>query len=289
MRFRSNPRRIEGPGENTGRDRFRLPERLRYTRQDIHHDLNLLLGRLLALLLKPFIALWYALELKVRKTLNWRRIPWFKLGLLLLLSWFLFQENWTFNLSLQSPFGPGGLAWVENSGQSLQQNVSILTGASGNQAESVATNAGDEKARAYIKRFAKVAVQEMHEYKVPASIKMAQALIESHSGKSRLAKESNNHFGIKCRSKCKGCTCRNYSDDDAYDMFRVFDSAWESWREHSILLTSFDRYRKLQKYGKDYKKWASGLKRSGYATDKNYDKKLIRIIEKYKLYKLDEM
>jgi hypothetical protein len=288
MSRKSKSPRIFEPGRDR-RDRFRLPDRFKTTGRDIHHDVGLLLRRLIALLLKPFIALWYSFEAWLRRTLDWRRVPWLKLALLVFLAYFLSRENWQFNVSLHAPFGADGVSWTETSGDPLQQNVSLFTGGETKEDGAVFASVEDEQARGYIKRFAAVAVQEMHTYKVPASIKMAQALIESKAGNSRLATESNNHFGIKCRSKCKGCTCRNYSDDDAYDMFRVFDSAWESWREHSLLLTSFDRYKKLQKFGKDYKKWAAGLKNSGYATDKNYDKKLIRIIEKYKLHKLDDM
>jgi len=139
---------------------------------------------------------------------------------------------------------------------------------------------------AYLRRFSKIATEEQQNYGIPASITLAQGLLESNAGHSRLARESNNHFGIKCKSKCKGCTCRNYHDDDFYDMFRVFESTWESYREHSILLNT-GRYKHLKDYGKDYEKWAHGLKAAGYATDKKYAEKLIKIIEALKLYKYD--
>ncbi len=145
-----------------------------------------------------------------------------------------------------------------------------------------------ENCRKYVERFAKSAIVEMEKYGIPASITLAQGLLESDAGDSRLAKESNNHFGIKCRRKCRGCTCRNYSDDDVYDMFRVFDSAWDSYREHSALL-QIKRYSHLKKLGtKDYENWAVGLKKAGYATDKNYHKKLIRIIETLDLQQFDK-
>lgn len=145
-----------------------------------------------------------------------------------------------------------------------------------------------ENCKAYIGRFSKTAKIEMDKYGIPASIKLAQGLLETDAGSSRLANESNNHFGIKCRSKCRGCTCRNYSDDDIYDMFRVFESDWESYREHSKLL-QISRYAHLKKLGtKDYKGWAKGLKKAGYATDKNYHKKLIRIIEVLGLQQFDQ-
>ena len=140
--------------------------------------------------------------------------------------------------------------------------------------------------QAYIDKYAPAAIRSMNKYGIPASITLAQGLLESNAGESKLALESNNHFGIKCRRKCKGCTCRNYTDDDVYDMFRVFDSAWESYEEHSILLTS-PRYEHLQKYGKDYKSWAYGLRRAGYATDKTYGQKLIRLIRNLNLEKYD--
>ncbi len=142
--------------------------------------------------------------------------------------------------------------------------------------------------KSYIQRYAQIALQEMEQFGIPASITLAQGLLESNAGESRLAMESNNHFGIKCRSKCRGCTCRNYSDDDIYDMFRVFDSAWESYREHSELLNG-GRYKHLKKYGNDYKSWAHGLKKAGYATDKRYAEKLIQIIEFLNLDRYDRV
>ena len=126
----------------------------------------------------------------------------------------------------------------------------------------------------------------MDEYGIPASITLAQGLLESNAGDSKLAVVSNNHFGIKCRKKCLGCTCRNYGDDTRYDMFRVFDSATESFREHSELLNT-SRYAKLKKHGLDYKKWAHGLKSCGYATDKRYGHKLVKIIENLELDRYD--
>ena len=139
----------------------------------------------------------------------------------------------------------------------------------------------------YIKKYKGAAREEMEKYGIPMSITLAQGLLESNAGESRLALESNNHFGIKCRRKCRGCTCRNYTDDDIYDMFRVFESPGESFREHSILLTG-KRYSHLLKLARsDYEGWSRGLKKAGYATDKRYAEKLIKIIEELKLYRLD--
>lgn len=155
--------------------------------------------------------------------------------------------------------------------------------------DAATVNFHNNNCKEYVKRFAKTAITEQQKYGIPASITLAQGLLESDAGDSRLAMESSNHFGIKCRSKCKGCTCRNYTDDSAYDMFRVFDSAWESYREHSILLTG-DRYKHLLKLDKtDYISWAHGLKKAGYATDKRYAEKLIKIIEVLSLQQYDEV
>lgn len=139
----------------------------------------------------------------------------------------------------------------------------------------------------YVKAYRKIAINEMKEYGIPASITLAQGLLESNAGDSRLSLESNNHFGIKCKSKCRGCTCRNYNDDDIYDMFRVFESPEESYREHSLLLNG-KRYQHLLKLDMtDYENWAHGLKKAGYATDKRYAYKLIKIIEELQLHKYD--
>ncbi len=148
---------------------------------------------------------------------------------------------------------------------------------------------GNKDLNGFIKRFAPVAIVEMHKYDIPASIKMAQGIIESRAGHSKLAVENNNHFGMKCFSKkCSKDHCTNATDDHHKDFFRKYKTIWESWRDHSLLLQG-DRYKSLKKYKRDYKKWAKGLKKAGYATDKNYDKKLIEVIEKYQLYKLDEL
>ena len=140
----------------------------------------------------------------------------------------------------------------------------------------------------YLKRYAAAAQAEMKEFGIPASITLAQGLLESNAGDSKLARVSNNHFGIKCRAKCLGCTCRNYGDDTRYDMFRVFDSAADSFREHSKLL-NYPRYRKLKNHGTDYVKWSHGLKACGYATDKRYGHKLVTIIENLGLDRYDRI
>jgi flagellum-specific peptidoglycan hydrolase FlgJ len=142
-------------------------------------------------------------------------------------------------------------------------------------------------AKSYIRRYARIARAEMNKFGVPASISLAQGLIESRSGTSKLAVNNNNHFGIKCFSrKCKKGHCSNHSDDSHKDFFRIFNSSWESWRAHSELISS-GRYATLKKHGKNYRKWAEGLEHLGYATDNSYSEKLIATIQKYHLNEFD--
>ena len=143
---------------------------------------------------------------------------------------------------------------------------------------------------AYVLRFQKVAMAEMDKYGIPASITLAQGLLESGAGKSTLARKSNNHFGIKCFSKsCSKGHCTNHSDDHHKDFFRIYPSAWSSYRAHSEFLSGKDRYAGLFKLDEqDYKGWAKGLSRAGYATDPEYAEKLVDIIELYRLHRLDK-
>lgn len=144
-----------------------------------------------------------------------------------------------------------------------------------------------QKCQDYIQLYATTAQEEAALFGIPASITLAQALLESNAGDSQLAQSENNHFGIKCKSKCQGCRCANYTDDSKYDMFRIFDSPWYSFREHSNLLVS-PRYKHLLQLAKnDYKNWAHGLQAAGYATDKEYGQKLIKIIEILNLSQYD--
>lgn len=146
----------------------------------------------------------------------------------------------------------------------------------------------------YIERFAPLAVEEMHRVGIPASIKLAQAVIESNSGRSDLAIQSNNHFGIKCKSWWKGQSYYHKDDDlDARgrlmeSCFRAYADIESSFRDHSDFLKSSPNYIPLFKLDPtDYKGWATGLKSCGYATDKSYADKLIRTVETFQLYRYD--
>jgi LysM repeat protein len=139
----------------------------------------------------------------------------------------------------------------------------------------------------YIDRYADIAVKHAEKYKIPASITLAQALLESGAGQSALAKESNNHFGIKCHADWQGERIYR-ADDGPNDCFRKYKKAEDSYEDHSAFLLQRQRYAFLFDYSiKDYTSWAKGLQKSGYATDKAYANKLIKIIEDYQLYEYD--
>jgi flagellum-specific peptidoglycan hydrolase FlgJ len=143
----------------------------------------------------------------------------------------------------------------------------------------------------YVKRFQTVAIAEHQKFGIPASVKMAQGILESASGTSSLTRVSNNHFGIKCHYRnCKHRNCINKCDDSCRDYFVKYETAWLSWRAHSLLLSNPDlRYASLiSSCGDDYKCWAAGLQKKGYATSKQYQRKLVNIIEKYELDHLDK-
>lgn len=140
----------------------------------------------------------------------------------------------------------------------------------------------------YIRTYKNLAIAEMKRSGVPASITMAQACLESGDGNSRLAKKGNNHFGIKCHNDWKGKKIY-HDDDEKNECFRKYNSVEESFRDHSNYLTGTPRYSFLFDLNpSDYKAWARGLKKAGYATNNNYANALIKIIEDYRLYELDD-
>ncbi|MCG8182774.1 glucosaminidase domain-containing protein [Tenacibaculum piscium] len=142
---------------------------------------------------------------------------------------------------------------------------------------------------AYIQKFAPIAVKKMHEHKIPASITLAQGVLESGSGRSALAIRSNNHFGIKCHRGWQGKSV-THDDDEIGECFRKYKYPQTSYEDHSQFLISRSRYASLFNLGHtNYKGWAYGLRKAGYATDKRYPQKLIGIIKKYNLSKYDKI
>ena len=139
----------------------------------------------------------------------------------------------------------------------------------------------------YIKKYRELAVEEMKKYHIPASITLAQGLLESGAGQSTLARKSNNHFGIKCGSDWNGKTV-SHDDDARGECFRAYKHPKESYEDHSKFLAGRPRYASLFKLNiTDYKGWARGLKKAGYATNPRYADQLIGIIEVYGLHQYD--
>ena len=141
----------------------------------------------------------------------------------------------------------------------------------------------------YITGYSNIAITQMKKHKIPASITLAQGILESGSGNSYLARSSNNHFGIKCGSQWKGKT--SYHDDDKEnECFRAYSRVKDSYLDHSVFLTSNQRYAFLFDLKEnDYKAWARGLKKAGYATNPHYADRLIQLIEEEKLYVFDQL
>ncbi len=141
-------------------------------------------------------------------------------------------------------------------------------------------------AQDYIERFKAIAIKEMNSYGIPASITLAQGILESGNGNSSLARDANNHFGIKCNSEWKGRTILK-DDDEKDDCFRVYNNPEESFRDHSEFLKR-KRYAALFELDKnDYRGWAMGLKEAGYATNPRYAELLITLVDRYDLSKYD--
>lgn len=141
--------------------------------------------------------------------------------------------------------------------------------------------------QAYIDQYKDLAISEMLKYNIPASITLAQGLLESGAGMSELTRKGNNHFGIKCHDWLGATTY--HDDDEKQECFRAYRDAYESYEDHSRFLARQPRYRRLFSLKRtDYKGWAHGLKSCGYATNPTYAQKLIGIIELYKLYRYDD-
>ena len=139
----------------------------------------------------------------------------------------------------------------------------------------------------YVDKYSDLAVKEMKRSGVPASITLAQGMLESNYGNSTLAVKANNHFGIKCHNDWKGKTMHR-DDDMPNECFRKYNSVFDSYKDHSNFLREKNRYKDLfDLKTTNYKGWAYGLKKAGYATDPHYPKRLIKLIEDYELYKFD--
>ncbi len=188
------------------------------------------------------------------------RIPWTKLILLGLAVYVLTFKDLQFSLDMKAPLAPGAVGAPPASSSPVNQSSSPGTFAPPTQEQ-------DEDIEAYIDRFQKVALAEMKKFGIPASIKMAQGILESQAGRSQDCRQSNNHFGSPMAGQ-------------------IFNSAWANWRAHSELLRQ--DYPELFRNGSNYKSWAEGLERAGYNPRKGYARQLIRIIDTYRLSDWDK-
>ena len=229
---------------------------------ELWKKIQVLLGRI-------WVALKYQFHKYTAGAFANMKFPWFKVGVAALGLFIFTQKNIQFSINMKNP---SGSAWLEEGGSNhTESNLaqSVVHYSEEEETTKVhSLNKLDEAAViAYIKRFKKVARSEMNKFDIPASVKMAQAILESHAGEKASAKHNNNHFGIPM------------SGAD-------YASAWENWRAHSILLR--DDFSEVFQAGYSYKKWAKALQNVEYSKDSKYSQKLIHIIELYDLHQLDE-
>jgi flagellum-specific peptidoglycan hydrolase FlgJ len=234
-------------------------------------QLTILLDRFLLGLSKIWVALKYHFHRLTAGAFSEMRMPWLKIGVAVLAVFILTQKDIQFSINMKAPGATAGIDGEEEArsvSNTNQMNLAQTVNLRQKAAPAVAVAQLDEqKVQAYIKRFSKVAQAEMNKFGIPASIKMAQGILESQAGKSPAAQQSNNHFGTPTSGQ-------------------YYDSAWENWRAHSVLLQS--EFPHLFKLGGNYIRWAEGIQKAGYSSDKKYAKKLVDIIEQYQLYLIDD-
>ncbi|MCB0581733.1 MAG: glucosaminidase domain-containing protein [Phaeodactylibacter sp.] len=220
---------------------------------------------------------------------DWLERHWLKLLAAAFVCFLMLERNLTLELRLST-----SKPYVNLSGEHPASTPQATAATTRLQGEGKAIFAGGDSEKrdrqmAYVRRFAKVAQAEMEKYGIPASVKLAQGLLESDAGKSPIARQNNNHFGIKCFSRnCRKGHCSNFQDDTHKDFFRIYPSAWESFRAHSLMLKQNERYQPLFSLpATDYRAWAQGLSEAGYATDPDYSEKVVRLIEELDLQRFD--
>lgn len=228
-----------------------------------------------------------------RPFIDFLKKNWFQISLGLIVLYLFFQKNMSFQINLQSPthqeqvvkpkrkimMTDGSVASGVSKEETLNFDLSKSTTSNGNGLKNISAPL---KAK-YLKRFAKVAIQEQEKFGIPASIILANALLHSKAGTSKLSSQDNNQFLLPCGK---------YWDAEKTNIknqcFRKYETSWMSFRDHSKYLTS-GRYENLKRLSsKDYKNWARGLEELRYSNTPNLRSELIQIIESYKLYELDQ-
>jgi len=214
----------------------------------------------------------YQTEPQGRSLLLFRKwsLPLFKVAAALVLFFYVMQRDIQFSIQMKAPLGQL-VAANEATGDSRTETMGFVQsvafgGAGHNQSQEVAP-ATAQVVEDYLERFAAVAQAEMTKYGIPASISMAQAILESNAGQSVAARVDKNHFGAPLAGQ-------------------PYESAWRNWREHSLLLVN--RFGQLRKLGNDYRSWARGLEKAGYSKQDHYANKLLEIIDRFHLEQLDD-
>lgn len=198
-------------------------------------------------------------------------VPWFRLGVLAFGVFLMVKKDLHFQINMKAPAPSTAQTASYQATDQLSMTPSFNFSESSKTISTSRATLSAQDIEQYIKRFGKVAIMEAQKFGVPASIKMAQALLESQAGKATNATQNNNHFGQPLQAQ-------------------HYESAWENWRAHSLLFSMEGQpYQQLLQYGKDYKKWAKGLQELKYSSRENYEKLLVQLIEEYELFRLDEM
>ncbi|MEM8527815.1 MAG: glucosaminidase domain-containing protein [Bacteroidota bacterium] len=205
------------------------------------------------------------------------KISWFQLTVIAFAVFIFVKKDFQFQIRMKAPSASSSAIPTASNAEQMSLAPSIpwlSTSSSTTEISAVGLPMPQlerTQVEAYIKRFAKVAIMEQQKFGIPASIKMAQGLLESQAGQASLTQQTNNHFGKIFNSES-------------------FGSAWESWRAHSqMIVHENSKYRSLLRYGKDYKSWAAGLESLNYSDYANYGKALTQLIEQYEIFRLDGM
>jgi len=245
----------------------------------------------------PFISGKHQIIKKYKEYFGKQPFPWFKLSLLALGMYMLFQKDMHFQVNMKAPEQVFSDDRQANEPAALSMSLTHLGKALTGSAFSKETTTplskkattilpySKEVVAQYVQRFSRIAIMEMQKYQIPASIKMGQAILASQAGGHLLATKYNNHFGTLCNQE--SASCLPYKTNGAAVNIKSYESAWEGWRDHSEMISK-GKYTSLVAHGKDYKKWAAGIAEIGYGNNQEYSKQLIQIIELYGLTDLDK-
>ncbi len=230
-------------------------------------------------MMKPLVAAKAAFYRNKALQESIRQIPWIPIGLIVLAGTVLLYKDLNFNINLSAPTGGGsGIAGSSVVSQPISNPNSDV----------FFSGVQDQKNRNYIRAYSELAVNYHRAYGVPASVLLAQALIDSNAGENAAATLNNNHFAIQCHSKnCRKGHCSSLEKGQHKAFYRKYKSVDESWRAHSLIITT-GKYRDLTSY-KDYQSWANGLQQLNFNEADEYAKRLIGLIQNYQLEALDKM